>query len=413
MGCDMAAALPAATGDGSTLFAHRSNRPIGEAQALFWAPRRDYAAGESVSVQRLTLPQARRTHAFIGLRPVGMWGCLHGVNEHGLAMGTTPTCTRLRGETAGLTGADLVRLTLERSATARQAVETTGGLVARCGQGPYPGCSAEDDHDNAFLIADGKEAYLLAACGAHWAVQQVGAVRALNEVCHLRKDWDRISPGLADLAIGRGWWPADGSKMDFAGALEAEGGAGRLSYGWWGLATMLLEQRSGAVDHTLMRQLLSEPGPAGDMRPSAAAGLVAQTAAAPDAAPMAWHTFGLPRFNLYFPLPVVTEPPRFLRCDGYEENGCELWRRTTREPLDRPFSSAARTALSELQACFDQRAAEFSSETAALKRTGDEQGLRRLAESFMQSNWERFEEVWGGLMGKEAAWEMVCQMDGL
>ena len=111
-----------------------------------------------------------------------------------------------------------MRLTLERASAARQAVETTAALITRHGQGPYPGCAAEEDHDNAFLIADGREAYLLAACGPHWAVQQVGDVRALNEVCRLRKDWDRISPGLADLAIQPGWQPEDGSKLDFAAA---------------------------------------------------------------------------------------------------------------------------------------------------------------------------------------------------
>ena len=85
-----------------------------------------------------------------------------------------------------------------------QAVQTVADLIGRHGQGAYAGCPPEDDHDNAFLIADRQEAYLLAACGGHWAVQQVAAVRALNESCHLRQDWDRISPGLSSLAIERG-----------------------------------------------------------------------------------------------------------------------------------------------------------------------------------------------------------------
>ena len=62
---------------------------------MLWAAGRDYAAGEEVRVQKLTLPQARRTNALLGVRPAGVWGCLHGVNEHGLAMGATPTRTRV------------------------------------------------------------------------------------------------------------------------------------------------------------------------------------------------------------------------------------------------------------------------------------------------------------------------------
>ncbi len=413
MGCEMATALPAATADGSTLFAHNSDRPAGEAWALLWAAGRDYAVGESVRVRRLTLPQVRRTHALLGLRPAGAWGCVHGVNEHGVAMGATPTFMRLRGEAAGLTGADVVRLTLERSSGARQAVDAATDLITRHGQGPCPGCPAEEDHDNAFLIADAREAHLLAACGAHWAVQQVGGVRALNEICHLRKDWDRISPGLADLAIQRGWQPEDGSKLDFSGALAADGGASALGYRWWGLATMLLEQQNGSVDHALMRRLLGEPAADPEARPTATAGLVAQVGAPADGVPVAWCSFGPPRCRLYFPLPVIVEPPPAFRGDGAEENGCGLWRLMRRELLDRPPTAEARAALAELQGRFDQAAGEFAPEAAALKRRGDAEGLRRLAESFMQSNWERFEDMWEGLTGKEAAWETVCRMDAV
>ena len=140
MGCEMAAALPGATRNASTLFAHNSNRPADEAQALFWSAGRDHAAGETVRARRLTLPQVRLTNAFIGVRPAGVWGCVHGVNEHGLAVGATPTYTRLRGDAAGLTGPDLVRLTLERCSTARQAVDTAAAPSnARAGARTWAG----------------------------------------------------------------------------------------------------------------------------------------------------------------------------------------------------------------------------------------------------------------------------------
>ena len=42
---------------------------------------------------------------------------------------------------------------------------------------------------------------------------------AVSDRCHLRQDWDRISRGLADLVISQGWWPENGSKVDFAGSL--------------------------------------------------------------------------------------------------------------------------------------------------------------------------------------------------
>ena len=36
----------------------------------------------------------------------------------------------------------------------------------------------------------------------------------------MRQDWERIARGLAGYAIGQGWWPDDGSKLDFAGSLN-------------------------------------------------------------------------------------------------------------------------------------------------------------------------------------------------
>ncbi len=413
MGCEMATALPGATLDGCTLFAHNNSRPADEGQSLLWLPARAYAVGESVRVGQLDLPQPRRSNALLGVRAADGWGCVHGVNEHGVAMGATPTHTRLRGDAPGLTGAALVRLTLERAAAARQAVQTATDLISRHGQGPYTGCPAEDDHDNAFLIADGQEAYLLAACGSHWAVQQVAAVRALNEACHLRQDWDRISPGLSSLAILRGWWPEDGSKLDFAGALARQEASDRQAFRWWGLATLQLEQQRGAVDNALMRRLLGEAARPEAGGPATTTSLIAQVWPAADGVPLAWWAFGPTGWGLYFPLPVVAEPPPAFRAGGPEAHGCDLWRRLTRDRDDRPTTAEARAALADLQGRFDQVAGEFASEAIALKRRGDLEGLRRSAESFTQHNWERFEEVLGRLMGKEAAWETACRMDAL
>ena len=412
MGCEMATALPGATADGSTLFAHVGRRPADEGVALLWAAGRDYTAGESVQVRRITLPQVRRTNALIGVRTAGAWGCLHGVNEHGVAMGATPTHMRLRGEAPGLTGPDLVRLTLERASGAAQAVQTAADLISRHGQGPYAGCPPEDDHDNAFLIADRQEAYLLAACGGHWAVQQATSVRALNESCHLRQDWDRISPGLSSLAIERGWWPGDGSKLDFAGALARPDEADRRAYRWWGRATLLLEQQHGAVDHALMRRLLGETAPDEAAVPLTTTGLIAHLAPA-ESVPIAWCSFGPTGDALYFPLPVVAEPPPAFRTTGPEADGCPLWRRLTHERKDRPLTAEMRAALADLQGRFDQTASEFSAEALVLRKRGDEESLRRLAESFMQHNWERFKEAWEGVLAKEAAWETTCRMDAV
>jgi hypothetical protein len=407
MGCDMATALPGATVDGSTLFGCNSNRPVGEAQALAWAPARDHAPGETVRVHHITVSQPRRTYGHLGVRPPGIWGLLNGVNENGVAVGVTPVQTRLRGEQPGLTGADLVRLVLERAANALQAVDAAADLIARFGQGPFAGCNAEDDRDNALLIADGREAFLLTACGRHWAVQHVGRVRALGEVCCVRRDWDRISPGLSSLAIARGWWPEDGSKLDFAGALAVQGPEDASALRRWGRATVLLEEQSGAIDLPFVRRLLGDHGeddgaavetpagalcrhPSDEAAPAAASSFIAHVGGGTQV--MAWWSFGAPCSGLYFPLVLEAEPPAAFRADGAGADGCPAWRRLARQEPSR--REERRDTLADLQAHFDQTAADYLVEATALAKRGEAARLPRLAESFMQHNWERFEAAW-------------------
>jgi hypothetical protein len=400
MGCDMATALPGATADGGALFGHGSTRPFGEGLALFRASARDYAPGEAVRAQHVAVPQARRTHGLLGVRPAGRWGLLFGVNEQGVAAGAAPTRGKLRLDAPGLTGTDLVRLALERAAGARQAVDAATDLATRHGQGAFPGCPSDDEHDSALLIADAQEAFLLTAYGRHWAVQQVGRVRAAGEVCCVRQDWDRIAPGLADVAIGRGWWPGDGSKLDFAGALAAPGPGDRAALRRWGVATVRLEEQSGAIDVGFLRRLLADLREDEAAAPSACA--VAELHAG--AGPVLWCAFGPAGAGVYFPLAPEAEPPAAFLDDG-DGRGCAAWRRLT------AAAAARRAGLAELQAHFDQTAAEYAAEAAERRRLGDAAGLRRLAEAFMQHNAERLEAacppvrlVGRAAAGVEAVW---------
>ena len=148
----------------------------------------------------------------------------------------------------GLTGPDLVRLALERCGSARQALDLLTDLLARHGE-----CG-----DHNFLLADPHEAYTLEAAGRHWAAQEIHQVRAVGDAAVIRQDWYRLSAGLAGEAINSGWWPEDGSKLDFAGRPGRRASPAGSALRRWGRTTRLLEEQNGHIDAAFLRRLLAD-----------------------------------------------------------------------------------------------------------------------------------------------------------
>ncbi len=408
MGSDMVVALPPATMDRVALFGQNCTRPTSQGVALRREPGRAHPHGESARFANLTLPQVRQTFTVLGIQTAGSWGFLGGVNEHHVSVGQTAIRTRLAATQPGLTGGELVRLALERSNSARQAVDCLTDLVTRHGQG-------DNGDDHAFLVADGGEAFVVETAGSHWAVQAIGAVRAVSEVCLLRQDWDRISRGLSDVAISKNWWPHDGSKLNFAEVVAPDSGDHAAALRRWGRATLLLEQQNGSINAAFLRALLcgradvadeSETANAITMErslcryPLDADGLAttasffveAKTVERPA---LAWCAFGPPGLSVYFPVFLDTDlPPAFQETP---DGGCVLWRRLMQLASNRgdaEHRATIREELAELQVRFDHQAKETLTEATTLKQQGDANGLQRLLWSFMQANVERFDEFW-------------------
>jgi dipeptidase len=422
MGCDMVVALGRATADGQTLFGHNSDRSNRFGPLLCRTPGREHSPGEKVQTQYLELPQVRQTLSVLGSRPDHWWGYSHALNDQGVVMGCVGLTTHLAGQGPGLTGGDLVRLALERCHSSRQAVDVVVDLVERQGLSASPDVPPEGGSDHGFLIADAVEAFAVETAGRHWVYQEIHEVRAVSNVCIIRQDWDRISPGLAAHAIAQGWWPGDGSKLDFAGTLS-EAPTGQASgLRRWGRATYLLEQQNGHIDATFLRRVLSDhyegthfevdpqlasPGPVplcqhgnGPGGSLTAASWVSQLSADPCHLPVAWCAFGPPCRDVYFPFFLDGDLP--LAFTGADvDGGFRLGERLARagEALcnDAAGRERMRDCFGRLQAQFDREAENFAVEGAALKQSGQRLELRQQAASLMQRNLEQFEAVLGEL----------------
>jgi secernin len=214
--CDTLVAMPPATADGAVWLGKNSDREPGEAQLVEHVPGRAHAPGARLRCTYLEIAQAERTNEILISRPFWMWGAEMGVNQHGLAIGNEAVFTRVPVAATGLTGMDLVRLALERAASARAALDVVTALIAEHGQGG--GCGHRQrgfTYHNSFVLADPAEAWVLETAGPHWVAQRVRELRTISNALSIGQDFDLVSEGAYPFARGRGWCRS-AADFDFA-----------------------------------------------------------------------------------------------------------------------------------------------------------------------------------------------------
>ncbi|MDW3220332.1 MAG: hypothetical protein R8F63_17115 [Acidimicrobiales bacterium] len=187
----------ARVGPDGTIFAKNSDRPRDEVQLLVWSPGRP--AGGEMRTQYLTLPDPG-AHGVLLSQPTWLWGAEHGVNEHGVAIGNERVYARrsLDDEPA-LIGMDLVRLGLERGATADEALAAMVELLEAHGQGGSCRQDTNDPYDSSFLITDAHGGWVLETCGRSWAAMPIGAGTSISNRYSIGDSWTRAS---ADVPAG-------------------------------------------------------------------------------------------------------------------------------------------------------------------------------------------------------------------
>jgi dipeptidase len=265
--CDTMAALGRATATGHTLFAKNSDRERNEAQFLEMLPARDYGAGARLRATYVAIPQVRRTHAVLLSRPFWIWGAEMGANEHGVVIGNEAVHPRLKPQRKpALIGMDLLRLGLERGATAREALGVITALLEEFGQGGNCSHLSRRYYDNSFIIADAREAFVLETVGRHWAVEKIAGARAISNTYTIGAARSAESAGLAAFAKAQGWWNGRGA-LDFAAAVTSPANPGLPgALARCGRSTARLARARGRIDAAAMMANLRDHGADGEGR---------------------------------------------------------------------------------------------------------------------------------------------------
>lgn len=280
--CDTVAAK---ANDGSWWLAKNSDREPSEAQLVEHLPRA--RRGGRVRCTHLEIDDVSETLEVVISRPFWMWGAEMGVNERGVAIGNEAVFTRLPLAKVGLTGMDLLRLALERAASAREAVEVISTLLKAHGQGGRMGYRHRGfSYASSFLIADRSEAWVLETAGSVWAAARAPAVRSISNGLTLGAELDLVDDEAVAVARQRGWCTAR-ADFDFTRSFSDRWMARLAGAGARRACTATSATRAGGVlSLELMAEALRDHGDAGPIE-----GLVMQAPCA-HAAPWPTRTAG-------------------------------------------------------------------------------------------------------------------------
>jgi secernin len=267
--CDSLVAVGDRTRAGTTLFAKNSDRKGDECQPFVSFPAASHTPGSRLTCTHITIDQAPETYAVMGHSPWWVWGFEHGVNEHGVAIGNETVFSREPAETTpGLIGMDLVRLGLERGATAHEAVDVITSLLEAHGQGGAAMAPDGGPYSNGFLIADPGEAWVVETSNRRWAARRSALTSVSNHIT-LGADWDIASADLDRFAREAGWWEAPG-RVDLSGAYRNTDVPGWLSEGRLRRSRELLTSACGDIDIAFMQRALRDHAGSPFHRPGAA-----------------------------------------------------------------------------------------------------------------------------------------------
>jgi secernin len=214
--CDTFVALSDATLDGSVLFGKNSDRPNGEIHDVVTFPAQPYPQEQHVQCTYMEIPQAEHTYGVILSKPRWMWGAEMGANECGVVIGNEAVWTTQPDQATGLLGMDLVRLGLERGETAFAALQVILKLLEQYGQGGNCAEHRSLTYHNSFLIADGKEAWVLETAGKCWVAERViEGTRSISNNLSIRSAGDMCHPDVIADAIAEGLYHSE-TDFDFA-----------------------------------------------------------------------------------------------------------------------------------------------------------------------------------------------------
>ena len=361
LGCDTWIAMQKATQSGKILFAKNSDRTVFDSQPLLLYPAKKWKVGAMINLGRVSIPQASETYAVIGSSPYWCWGFEEGMNEYGVFIGNEGVFTKSLEEEIeqsrkdgdpvyGPTGMDILRLALERSRTAIEAVGIIGEITVKYGQfgSGLPTLGFMGAYHNSYMVADPEESWILETARKHWVARKISEnVASISNTLSIGATWDLSSVGVEANAKEKGWWKHAVEPLNFSEAYSSDQPrykmAGQRVEVRANCSLGLLEEKAGEIDIKWMMRIARDrstvPSLDLDVTASSCVAVLPQTH---EELPIFWWAASVPGVSCYIPyfahsdvLPDVVSspgtagrmivPPSKVKADTYSE-GSFWWR---------------------------------------------------------------------------------------
>jgi secernin len=415
--CDTMVALGGSTKGGNTVFAKNSDRPHDEPQPLIQVEAADHSGGFS-GTQFVDVPQVAHTYRHVGSKPYWCAGYEHGYNEHQVVIGNEALPSLLpEVKEPKLVGMEVLRLGLEWSKSAEEAVDVITGLVSEFGQGKFSNSDGVRTYDNIFLIADPSSAYVVECVGHDWAVKQVENVTSISNIAQIGADADRVSQGAKSQATKLGLFEMGfGDKFAFGGAFADPANSSS------GLARQcrsdaMLGRGAGQLDVRSMIDVLTDHSDgenpdedrvvdvAGDLSiclhrnvgestGASTASLVADLSATDERLPIYWTGLYSPCMTVFLPNFIEGDLPEVLGIGGEQESADSPWwdfYRLTQHGVKAGAEARVdiRLELANLQSELFESAYEVAENGRGLIGNGSDDAAAEMLTKYMAENAQR------------------------
>ena len=403
LSCDTFALTPGFFTAHKPLLAKNSDRPLGEAQPLAFFQGGSHQPGEMLHCTHLTIPQAERTYTVLGSRPYWIWGFEMGVNECGLAIGNEAQGSRCEAETEeGLLGMDLLRLALERAATAREGIQVIASLLERYGQNANASPLFDRRYENAYLLVDPTEIWLMETAGREWAARQVHDWAAISNCYSIGTDYDLCSPNMERCVREHRWLHPD-EPVNFAKAYTLPAVRQTASVPRWRRLRKLISAHTDPLSPRAAQQILRDHFEGELIEPrwgGSAGGFVticmhaatwdaSQTAASfltwqdDQLGQISWYAPSIPCCSIFLPVYWTGDVPEAMKLSSAVYRADSLWWRTERLAAlisadEERFGSRARSALKQLEDAIVNNASHSEQQARQLIAEGNLQQAQQV-----------------------------------